>query len=286
MDTHPLPDATSPIGVFDSGLGGLSILREIIALMPGENVVYFADNQHIPYGPRSLEEVRAFSAAIAGRLLELPVKAIVVACNTASAASLKHLRKMYPDTPFVGMEPAVKPAAAGTKTGRVGVLATQATFHGELFESVCERFAEGVEVVCQPCPGLAEFIENHPIDHPVLWPMLEKFIHPLLERGVDSIVLACTHYPLVKDIIREVAGENVTIVDPSPAIAKRTRQILETQGMLNDSTGGVVDFYASGDAGVFARAASRILRREVRAAKNSFRWVPVSEDDFTAVWSE
>lgn len=282
----PVPDASSRIGVFDSGLGGLSILREIAALMPGERIAYFADTQHMPYGPRSLEEVRAFATAISERLIMLPVKAIVVACNAASAAALKHLRRVFPDTPFIGMEPAVKPAAAETRSGKVGVLATQATFHGELFESVVERFAADVEVLCQPCPGLAEFIEHHSPDHPVLHSMLERFVLPLVEQGVDRIVLACTHYPLVKDAIVRVAGEGVTIVDPSPAIAKRTRQVLEKAGMLNPDGDGGAEYYVSGDAAAFAEAASRILGREIKVVKNSFRWVPVANDDFSSIWKK
>ena len=285
-NTFPAPGASSPIGIFDSGLGGLSVLREVALLMPSERIVYFADNQHMPYGPRTLEEVRDFSTVIAAKLMQIPVKAIVVACNTASAASLKHLRKVFPGIPFVGMEPAVKPAAAETRSGKVGVLATQATFHGELFESVVERFAADVEVICQPCPGLAEFIENHSSDHPVLGSLLERFIQPLLDKGVDRIVLACTHYPLVKDAIQRVAGPGVSIVDPSPAIARRTRQVLAETAMLAGQGEGDMEFYASGDAQAFSEAASYILGRPVRVAKNSFRWIPVQNEDFTATWRQ
>ncbi len=271
------PGASSPVGVFDSGLGGLSVLKEIERELPRERIVYFADNLHIPYGPRPLAEVRAFAVGIAGKLIEYPVKAIVVACNAASAASLKHLRQAFPAMPFVGMEPAVKPAAATSRRRKIGVLATQATFHGELFESVVERFAADVEVLRQPCPGLAEFIEHHPPDHPVLRPMLEKFIRPLLEQGVDKLVLACTHYPLVKDIIQEVAGQGVTIVDPSPAVARRTRQVLEEKELLAAAGDGGAEFHVSGDAEAFSRAASLILGREVEAKRDAFHWIPVTD---------
>lgn len=279
-------ESSDYIGIFDSGLGGLSILREIAALLPRERVFYFGDNLHLPYGPRPLEEVRRYATAIAGRLIQLPAKVVVVACNTASAAALKHMRRVYPDTLFVGMEPAVKPAAAESRTGKVGVLATQATFQGELFESVVERFAGDVEVIRQPCPGLAEFIENHQPDHPVLTAMLEKFVHPLVSRGVDNIVLACTHYALVKDAIREVAGPGVSIVDPSPAIARRTEQVLREGNLLNDEGEGSVGFYVSGETKNFSACASMILGKEIKAEKSSFRWIPVNNNDATAVWHQ
>src|SRR5512147_3315383 len=147
---------SSPIGIFDSGIGGLSVWREIAKQLPHEDTIYFADQIHIPYGPRSLQEIRLFSEAITRFLLERNCKIIVVACNAASAAALKHLRATLPDVPFVGMEPAVKPAAETTRTGVVGVLATPATFQGELFASVVERFANVVQLINQVCPGLVE----------------------------------------------------------------------------------------------------------------------------------
>lgn len=272
-------DPAAGVGVFDSGLGGLSILSEIVRILPGENVNYFADNLHLPYGPRPLEEVRRFAVAIADKLIQLPCKLVVVACNTASAAALKYLRQTYPDTFFVGMEPAIKPAAAESGTGVVGVLATQATFQGELFESVVHRFAQGVEILRQPCPGLAEFIEHHPPDHPTLRAMLEKFIRPLVERGADNLVLGCTHYALVKDLIRDVAGPGVHIVDPSPAIARRTARVLADENLLSPSDKGRVKFFVSGDDGGFVRAASLYLGREIAVERTSFRWIPVNREE-------
>lgn len=265
-DQQPVtaPDKNAFIGVFDSGLGGLSILRELMRRLPNEKLVYFADNLHVPYGSRPLAEIRGFSEKIAGNLLAIPCKMVIVACNTASAAALRHLRSVYPETHFVGMEPAVKPAAAHSSSRRVGVLATQATFQGELFESVVERFARGTEIMRQACPGLAEFIEAHPSDHPILKPMLEKFILPLRDAGIDQLVLACTHYPLVKDAIQEIAGPEVEVVDPSPAIAKRARQVLAETKTLSDGPGGVT-FLASGDLEIFSRSASRILGQLVQA---------------------
>lgn len=282
----PNPVIASPIGVFDSGMGGLSIVREIMRELPTERIFYFADNLHMPYGPRPLEEVRHFAVNIADRMLRLPVKAVVVACNTASAAALKELRALYPGRIFVGMEPAVKPAARESRTGKVGVLATQATFQGELFESVVDRFAGDVEVVCRPCPGLAEFIENHPPDHPALEGLLRRYIDPLKARGVDHIVLACTHYPLVKNVITQVAGPEICIVDPSPAIARRVRQVLDAAGLLDESGEGSLKVNVSGEMEHFSRSATIHLGREVCAEQCPFSWVPTRPWDFADIWND
>ena len=215
-----------PIGVFDSGVGGLSVWRELARQLPGEDTLYFADQAHIPYGPRPLEHIREFSEAIARFLLDRECKAIVVACNTASAAALQHLRRTFPDVPFVGMEPAVKPAAQSTQTRVVGVLATPATFQGALFASVVERFANGVQLVNQVCPGLVEQIEAGHLDGPETDALLRGYLQPILAANADTIVLACTHYPFVIDAIRRIAGPGVSVIDPSPAIARQTGRVL------------------------------------------------------------
>ena len=185
------------IGVFDSGVGGLSVLRHVRAQLPAADLLYLADTAHVPYGPRSLAEVRGFSAAITRFLRARGADVIVVACNTASAAALKPLRAAFPDVPFVGMEPAVKPAAEQTRSGVVGVLATPATFQGELFNSVVERFAQGVRVIPQVCPGLVEQIEAGALNTPATEQMLRGWVEPLLAQGIDALVLGCTHYPFV-----------------------------------------------------------------------------------------
>lgn len=263
---------SAPIGVFDSGVGGLSILRELTAALPGERFVYVADDRRMPYGSRPLAEVRSFCGEVAGFFVALPVKMIVVACNTASAAALKHLRRVFPDIPFVGMEPAVKPAAAFTRSRKVGVLATGATFQGELFKSVVERFAGDVEILCQPCPGLAEAIERHFSDRAGLDALLGQWLPGLLERGVDSLVLACTHYPLIKDRIQALAGPAIEIFDPSSAIARRAGQMLREAGLLNESGGsrGGTVFYATGDIHGVAAVASAILDAEISFAALRF----------------
>src|SRR6266508_1856895 len=183
------------IGVFDSGVGGLSVLRAIRAQMPEESVIYFGDQGHIPYGSRPMEQIRNFSKAITKFLLEQDAKIIVVACNTASAAALKYLRETSPDVPFVGMEPAVKPAAEHTQTGKVGVLATPATFQGALYASVVERFANGVELLQHTCPGLVGQIEKGDLNGDVARQILNAALSPMLEKNIDTVVLGCTHYP-------------------------------------------------------------------------------------------
>ncbi|MGH2521615.1 MAG: glutamate racemase, partial [Anaerolineales bacterium] len=197
------------IGIFDSGVGGLSVLREIRARLPHADLLYFGDNAHIPYGPRSLAEVRAFAEAISHFLLACGAQVIVLACNTASAAALKHLRATFPNAPFVGMEPAVKPAAEQTQTGVVGVLATPATFQGELFNSVVERFAQGVTVLPQVCAGLVQQIEAGALDSPQTEAMLRGWVEPLLAQNIDALVLGCTHYAFVIPSLERICGPRV-----------------------------------------------------------------------------
>lgn len=221
------------IGVFDSGVGGLSVLAELRHQLPNENLIFFADQAHVPYGPRPLEEVRHFSHAITRYLLERGAKLIVVACNTASAAALHELRSAYPETPFVGMEPAVKPAAETTRSGIVGVLATPATFQGALYASVVERFASGVEVMQDTCPGLVVQIEAGGSDSPETRRILQSALGPMLAQGIDTVVLGCTHYPFVIPLIQEIAGPGVRVIDPAPAIARQTKRVLERRNAFN-----------------------------------------------------
>jgi glutamate racemase len=220
----------SPIGIFDSGVGGLSVLREIRKQLPNEPMVFLADQAHVPYGPRSLEEVRGFSEAITRYLLSQGAKVIVVACNTASAAALHHLRATFPDIPFVGMEPAVKPAAENSHSRVVGVLATPATFQGVLYASVVERFAQNVTLLQHTCPGLVQQIEAGELDTPETRRILEDALLPMLEKGIDTVVLGCTHYPFVIPLIEQITGPNVRVVDPAPAVARQTARLLEANG--------------------------------------------------------
>jgi len=259
---------TAPIGVFDSGVGGLSVLRAIRAQMPEESIIYFGDQGHIPYGPRPMEQIRSFSEAITGFLLEHHAKIIVVACNTASAAALKYLRDTFPDVSFVGMEPAVKPAAEQTLTGKVGVLATPATFQGALYASVVERFANGVELLQNTCPGLVQQIEWGNLQSAETLRILTEALLPMLEKNIDTVVLGCTHYPFVIPMIQQIVGDNVRVIDPAPAVAKQVRRILETNRLKNPSdTNGDVKFYTSGDPEELKSLLSRLLGEEGKVSK-------------------
>ena len=230
--------ARAPIGIFDSGLGGLTVASAIRQALPSERLLYFGDTAHIPYGDRSLREVRAFSAGIVRALMAKGCKMIVIACNTASAAALKELREAYPRFMFIGMEPAVKPAAERSRSQVVGVIATRATFQGELFASVVERFAQGVKILEQPCPGLVQAIEAGDLDTSGTEHMLRGWLEPMLDQGMDELVLACTHYPLVRPLIERICGPDVEVIDPAPAVARQVRRVLDEQGLLAaDGTG-------------------------------------------------
>lgn len=216
------------LGVFDSGLGGLSVLKSIREILPEHPFIYLADQVHVPYGSRSLEEVRKFSIGITRWLLGQGAQVIVAACNTASAAALYQLREEFPEIPFVGMEPAVKPAAQNTLTGVVGVLATPATFQGELYASVLERFANNVTVLQATCPGLVSKIEEGEVDSPATRQILENALLPMMEQDLDTVVLGCTHYPFVIPLIQEIVGPAVRVIDPAPAVARQAARIIET----------------------------------------------------------
>jgi glutamate racemase len=237
----------NPIGIFDSGVGGLSVLREIRSLMPNEDIIYFGDQGHVPYGPRPMRQIQDFSEGITRFLLANHARIIVVACNTASAAALKYLRETFPGVPFVGMEPAVKPAAEKTQTGRVGVLATPATFQGALYASVVERFANGVKLFQNTCNGLVQQIEMGNLNGAETRRILEDALHPMLDKNIDTVVLGCTHYPFVIPLIEEIVGEKVRVIDPAPAVARQVKRLLEAAGRLNHK-GGSVRYVTSGDA--------------------------------------
>lgn len=249
-----------PIGVFDSGVGGLSVLRQIRLLLPAEDVCYLADQAHVPYGRRPLEEVRRFAVGVVDWLLERECKLIVVACNTASAAALHPLRGAYPGVPFVGMEPAVKPAAEVTRSRIVGVLATPATFRGELYRSVVGRFAAGIEVLEVPLPGLVERIEAGDLAGAETRRIIADGVAPLRASGADSIVLGCTHYPFVIDLIAEAAGPRVRVIDPSGAVARQVARLLVERGLTGGASGpGRVAYWTSGDARSLRRAAMQLI---------------------------
>ncbi len=209
------------------------MLRAVHQILPAEEVIFLADQAHVPYGPRPMEEVRDFAFGISKYLLKQGAKMIVVACNTASAAALHDLRQEFPDIPFVGMEPAVKPAAEQTQTGVVGVLATPATFQGALYASVVERFANGVTVLQDTCSGLVAQIENGNLDGDGPRRILKAALEPMLERDIDTVVLGCTHYPFVIPLIQELSGPKVRVIDPAPAVARQVVRLLKASDQIN-----------------------------------------------------
>jgi glutamate racemase len=255
-----------PIGTFDSGVGGLSILRELRTCLPHEHILYIADQQHVPYGSRELDEVRALSFGISRSLIEAGAKLIVVACNTASAAALHALREEFPQVLFVGMEPAVKPAAAATRTRAVGVLATPATFQGALYASVVERFAGDVAIHTCTLPGLVDRIEKGELDGKKTRTILKQGLTPLLEKGVDTIVLACTHYPFIIPQLRALVGPQIDVIDPAPAIARRTASLLDEHALRAppDQT-GITRYYTSAHPSLFAAQIARLLGVQAQA---------------------
>jgi len=237
----------APIGIFDSGIGGLSVLKAIRFVLPDENIIYLADQAHVPYGSRQLEEIRRFSKGIANYFIEKGAKLIVVACNTASAAALYYLREQFPEISFVGMEPAIKPAAEKTETGSVGVLATQATFQGALYASVVERFANDVRLIQDPCIGLVQQIEAGNLDGVETKDILEKALNPMIEANIDTVVLGCTHFPFVFPLIEQIVGPSVRLINPAPAVARQVIRVLGKD--LSDSNkfgGGEIEFLTTG----------------------------------------
>ncbi len=206
-----------------------------------------------------MEEIRGFSEAITRFLLEQGASLVVVACNTASAAALSHLRLIFPQVPLVGMEPAVKPAAETTASGAVGVLATPATFQGDLYASVVERFAGGVRVLNQTVPGLVERIEAGDLDGPIPRSLLRRAIEPLLSEGIDTLVLACTHYPFVIPLISDLAGAGVRVIDPSPAIARQVERRIREANAPDASGSGALRLFTSGDPDAFLETVRRLV---------------------------
>ena len=252
------------VGIFDSGLGGLSVLREIHSLLPTQPLYYIADQAHVPYGKRKLSEIRRYSFAITDFFAAMGIQLIVVACNTASAAALKELREEYPHLTFVGMEPAVKPASQKTHNGIVGVLATPATFQGKLYNTLVERFAKDVKIFTHTCPGLVEAIESGNLSTNKAGKILEEALLPMIEKGVDTIVLGCTHFPFVLPTIKEIVGPNISVIDPSLAIAKRVHTLLVDLDILeNDPQNSNIIFATSGKTDNFSSMIHSLLNRNI-----------------------
>jgi glutamate racemase len=242
--------ADNPIGVFDSGVGGLSVLRQIRRELPAENLIYVADSAHAPYGDKTQEFIEARSFAITRFLLDHGAKAIVVACNTATGAAVAALRSRF-TLPIVAMEPAIKPAVAQTQTGVVGVLATRRTLSSHNFVKLFERYGSEAEILPQACPGLVEQVEAGDLAGAKTRSLLERYLAPLLAKSADTLVLGCTHYPFLRALIQEIAGPNVTIIDSSEAVARQLRHRLEAHDLRADKEEpGSEHFWTSADPAI------------------------------------
>jgi glutamate racemase len=252
-------------------------LRAVRRELPHEDLIYFADQKFCPYGPRPAPEIRALSRRAAEFLLARGCKAIVVACNTASAAALDDLRQSFPEIPIVGMEPAIKPAARNSRTRKIGILATAGTLQGDLFQRTRAAYASGVEVLVQYPADWVERVERGEVDSPETEASVRQVLKPMLEAGVDEIALGCTHYPFLTPVIEKIAGEQVTVLDPSDAVARQTERVLRERDLLNRQVEdperrewkrrGRQVFYTSGDPHAFSRVFEKLLgeKGDVRA---------------------
>lgn len=229
-----LPLSSQPIGVMDSGVGGISVLKHIHVLLPHENLLYVADSKYAPYGNKTPAEITARCFAVADFLIAQNVKALVVACNTATAAAIDAMREKYM-LPIIGMEPAVKPAAEASKSGVIGVLATVGTLKSAQFAALLESYGRNVKVVTQACVGLVECVERGELDTPETKALIRQYTAPLLAEGADTLVLGCTHYPFVKDAIREVVGDQISLIDTGAAVAKQLKRQMEEKSLLSTS---------------------------------------------------
>lgn len=241
----------APVGVFDSGVGGLSVLGEIERLLPDESLLYVADTGHMPYGEKSPEFIRERCVQVAQFFREQYAKALVLACNTATVAAVADLRQRYPDWPIVGMEPAVKPAAAATRSGIVGVLATTGTLRSAKFVALLDRFANEVQVITQPCPGLVELIETGDLHSPELRLLLQGYVQPLLAAGCDTLILGCTHYPFLKPLLATLVPADVVLVDTGAAVARQLQRLLSSGALLAKGPARPAQFWTSGSVDIF-----------------------------------
>ncbi|HEX4205970.1 MAG TPA: glutamate racemase [Ktedonobacteraceae bacterium] len=258
--------STAPIGVFDSGVGGLTILTALRRQLPSEDYLFLGDTGRCPYGLRSAEEVTTFALQISDFLIKQGAKMIVVACNTASQAALNTLRATYA-IPFVGVVPAVKPAARLTRSGRIGILATNQAARATYLRQLIDDFAEGIEVEAVGCPELVDLAEQGKFEGPEVDEVLQRTLHPMLAKGVDVIVLGCTHFPAMRPAIERIVGKRVQVIDSGTAIARRVHAILESEACWHpyNPEGGALQVWCSGDPAAFSNIASKLLGYPVRA---------------------
>jgi glutamate racemase len=258
--------ADSPIGIFDSGIGGLSVLRHVHALLPSEDLLYFADSGFAPYGEKPETVIVERVLAIAGFLLRFQVKAIVVACNTATAAAIAALRERYPQMHVVGVEPGLKPAASLTSTRTVGVLATAGTLASDKFLKLRQQVTDAtqVEFLLQACDGLAHQIEKGELNSRETKQLVQRYVAPLVEQQADTLVLGCTHYPFVEPLVRDIAGPGVRIVDTGEPVARQLERLLSQHELLQQAPDtGRLSAYTTGSRSSLANAFSKLLQLDV-----------------------
>jgi len=254
----------APIGVFDSGVGGLTVAKEIMRALPGETIVYYGDTARVPYGTKSPETVTAYSRQIAKFLMSQQVKAMVVACNTISALALETIEKEF-DVPFIGVvKPGARTAAGATRNKKIGVIATEGTISSGMYESFLKSLNPEVKVYGKACPLFVALAEEGWLQDPITKQVAERYLVELKEKEIDTLVLGCTHYPLLRKVIGEVMGEKVTLVNPAYETAQELRYVLEDNHILNDSKEAAAHkFYVSDGAEKFRRIANMILPCEI-----------------------
>ena len=263
LNTVKLPHVNQPIGVFDSGLGGLSIYKCLASMLPNEQLFYVADNAYAPYGCKSEEEINQRVAQVCRWLINQNVKAIVVACNTATASAIDHLREQYA-IPIIGVEPAIKPAVATSKTQKIGILVTRATAYNERFRQLVARYKADSDVIIQPCPGLVDLIESGQHQSNECKQLLNNYVTPLVQSGVDTIVLGCTHYPFLANIIQEIVGEKVQLIETAKPVTEQLIRQLTNRHLLN-RTDKITEnqYFASSPNANLAMLASQLINQKI-----------------------
>ncbi|MCR4441067.1 MAG: glutamate racemase [Peptococcaceae bacterium] len=259
MNKHNL----APIGVFDSGIGGLTVVAEMLRQMPHESLIYYADTAHVPYGPRDPRELKGFAFGITRFLIGLGCKMVIIACNTSTSLAYEEMQETY-DIPLVGViEPGVDRALQTTKNGRIGVIATEATVKSGSYQKMLIKKNAAVEVVAQPCPLFVPFVEEGRLDGEEVERAARSYLGPLCEKDIDTLILGCTHYPFLLPVITQTTGPFVTPVDPARETVKRAVDKLKELNLLREEGNPVCRYLASGDAAVFARLGSFFLKREI-----------------------
>lgn len=261
------PNTQSPpstVGVIDSGVGGLSVLSHLHSLLPQVSTIYFADQKNLPYGEKSPTQIQQYVRQISEYLIQQNVNVIVLACHAASAASLYELRSHHPTIPMIGIEPAIKPAAEQTRTGVIGVLTTRATAQGALYQSVVERFANHVRIEMRITPELVTLVERNRQATAEGRALLREIIMPMVDAGIDQLVLACTHFPFLRPMLDELLPPSVHIVDPAPAVSKQTARILGDEALQGRGYGSH-QYFTSGDAQSFETLATQLLKKPIQA---------------------